>query len=485
VARAERAQGFREPKGRLDHRPLLRDPVVSKWYEAHALRSSLSAEVNLRKLGLFLYRTRLTPKGLVEVARDRPEELRDLLIAYATHLHERKKLDSYIAKTFKGVRDWLLFHNVDFRQFPKLRRAYQAESLSRERIPTPEQLRLILGALSPRGRVCALLMAHSGLRPGTLGNDGGTDGLTLGDFPELRTGGRPEFDLPEGRRAFLVQVPSRLSKTAQGYVTFGTPEAADAILSYLGERQAAGEKLTPASPLVALTALGARNTGEKGAGSFVTTKSVVTGIRKALQSVRPEGVSWRPYVLRSYCSTQLLIGRMDHDTREAILGHDLGVSGRYNLRKRLADHVVEAMRAEYQRAMGALLTARGAEEGRATDDFVRLLLHGLGLPEDTDISGLSEKERAALADQLAKRLGSNGTSASKDPPVAAPADRAVVQRIVQLAEVPSLLELGWSAVMPLDAGRFIVQAPRQVALPDPSAPVRNAVGTPDSSYPRK
>src|SRR5271170_7650768 len=137
-------ESFREPKGRLDHRPLLKDPTVRKWFEAHALRSSLSAEVNLRKLGLFLYRTRLTPKRLVELAKERPEELRDLLIGYATHLHALKKLDSYIAKTQKGVRDWLLFNGVDFRQFPKLRRAYQSESLSRERIPTPEQLRLIL-----------------------------------------------------------------------------------------------------------------------------------------------------------------------------------------------------------------------------------------------------------------------------------------------------------------------------------------------------
>ena len=147
--------------------------------------------MNLRKLGLFLHRTRLSPGRLVEVARDRPEGMRDLLIAHATHLHPLKKLDSYIAKTQKGVRDGLLFNGVDFRQFPKLRRAYLAESLSRERVPTPEQLRLILGALPPRGRVCALLMAHTGLRPGILGNDQGTDGLTLEELPELRLDGRP------------------------------------------------------------------------------------------------------------------------------------------------------------------------------------------------------------------------------------------------------------------------------------------------------
>ena len=458
---------MREPRRRLDHRPLLRDPTVLKWYEAHALRSSLSAEVNLRKLGLFLHRTRLTPAHLVELARSRPEELRDLLIAYATHLHAQKKLDSYVAKTFKGVRDWLLFNGVDFRQFPKLRRAYQAESLSRERIPTPEQLRLILGALPPRGRVCALLMAHSGLRPGALGDDSGTDGLTLGDLPELTIkGGHPRFELPAGRKAFLIEVPSRLSKNAWGYVTFGTPEAADAILSCLGERQAAGETLTTSSPLIALSALGARNTEGKGAGAFVTTKSVVYAIRKAIQSVRPENVRWRPYVLRSYCSTQLLIGRMDHDAREAVLGHDLGVAGRYNLRKRLPEHVIEAMREEYERAMDALLTARGAEEGRATEGFVRLLLRGLGLPEDTDLSGMSEKERAALAEQLSKRLGSDAAavdgSVVKVPPFTPREMTPIVaaQRIVSLAEVPGLLEQGWSAVMPLDEGRFILQSPR-------------------------
>ncbi|MCI4336277.1 MAG: hypothetical protein L3K17_03650 [Thermoplasmata archaeon] len=74
------AEDFREPKGRLDHRSLLKNPAVRKWFEAHALRSSLSAEVNLRKLGLFLYRTRLTPERLVGLAKERPDELRDLLI---------------------------------------------------------------------------------------------------------------------------------------------------------------------------------------------------------------------------------------------------------------------------------------------------------------------------------------------------------------------------------------------------------------------
>ncbi len=333
--------------------------------------------------------------------------------------------------------------------------------MARERIPTPEQLRLILGALPPRGRVCALLMAHSGLRPGALGNDRGTNGLTLGDLPELRFKGKhPRFELPTGRKAFLIQVPSRLSKNAYGYVTFGTPEAADAVLSYLGERQAAGERLTATSPLVALTALGARNTEGKGTGAFVTTKSVVYSIRKAIRSVRPENVRWRPYVLRSYCSTQLLVGRMDRDTREAISGHDLGVAGRYDLRKKLAEHVIEAMREEYERAMEALLTARGAEESCSMGEFVRLLLRGLGLPEGTDLSRMTEVEPAALADQLSKRFGAGAHGAAGAMAPSAPPPGSPDQRIASLTGLPSLLKQGWSAVMRLNESRVILQAPR-------------------------
>ena len=71
----------------------------------------------------------------------------------------------------------------------------------------------------------------------------------------------------------------------------------------------------------------------------------------------------------------------------------------------------------------------------------------------------------SLADLLSKRLvartsdGERGQSTSPEPLETDTSARASVQRIVSLEEVPGLLNQGWSAVMPLDSTRFIVQAP--------------------------
>src|SRR5208337_3179854 len=114
-------------------------------------------------------------------------------------------------------------------------------------------LRRVLDRLSPRGRVMALLMAHSGLRPGVMGGYGGSDGLSLGDLPELKLGRRPSF----GTVPFVIRVPARLSKTRKMYTTFGSQELASALLGYLDERHSQGEPLGPDSPVVTVDSFAA------------------------------------------------------------------------------------------------------------------------------------------------------------------------------------------------------------------------------------
>jgi hypothetical protein len=65
------------------HKVLLKDPQVRRWYDNVSRASELTAEVNLRRLGLFCKRLHLTPLGLLE---KQPHEIHNLLV------EEKRKL---------------------------------------------------------------------------------------------------------------------------------------------------------------------------------------------------------------------------------------------------------------------------------------------------------------------------------------------------------------------------------------------------------
>lgn len=349
------------------HRSLLRDPRVRAWWRERSLRSRLSADTYLRHIGLFCERLRLRPRGLVELARSRPELLRRRLVEFARSQQQRGRLDSYIAKSFEGLRSFLRHQQVPFTGIPVLT-PIRGASLARERVPTPEELDRVLAQLSRRGRVIGLFLSDTGLRPGVLGSYGGEDGLTLADLPEL-TGAPATVTIPTV--PFLIRVPARLSKTRREYLTFGTERLARALEEYFAERIRRGEPLGPQSPVIAPGTLRgcaarSRQTAAFGRG-FLTTKAVTREIHQGLAMVCPEGVTWRPYVLRAYCSTRLLLaegrGLISRDLREAILGHSGGVAARYHVGKRWGPELVEEARRQYRCA--AYLLEPGDPEASA------------------------------------------------------------------------------------------------------------------------
>ncbi|EQD32626.1 integrase/recombinase, partial [mine drainage metagenome] len=263
---------------------------------------------------------------------------------------------------------------VAFDRFPALA-PIRGASLARERVPTPEELQKVLENLTSRGRVIGLFLSDSGVRPGVLGSYGGQDGLTLGDLPELEL--RAD-SVAFGTTPFAIRVPARLSKTRREYLTFGTDRLARDLGRYLGERRGRGEPLGPRSPVIAAgllrgCAARARRDALFGRG-FLTTKAVTQEIRRGLAAVCPDGVTWRPYVLRAYCSTRLLLaegrGWISRDLREAILGHSGGVAARYHVGKRWGSEMLQEARLQYRRASrllepGAL--GAGAEPEGSSD----------------------------------------------------------------------------------------------------------------------
>jgi hypothetical protein len=91
-------------------------------------------------------------------------------------------------------------------------------------------------------------MAFAGLRPQSLGNHDGSDGLMLKDLPEMRVeGSEAVFE----KIPMMVIVRPTLSKARHKYFTFLGSEGCTYIKEYLEARIRSGEQLKPESPLIA------------------------------------------------------------------------------------------------------------------------------------------------------------------------------------------------------------------------------------------
>ena len=433
------------------HRALLSDPRVKSWWEERSLRSRLTADHLLRVLGRTLERLNLTPEKVIVLAKKDPDRLRNLLIRDAAKLKAEGRLDSYIVKLYQGLGTYLRFNRIEFDGIPHLS-PIKGASLVNERVPSPEELGRVLEHLSLRGRVIALFMAHTGVRPGVLGSYQGESGLTLADLPDLKLekGGATFSEVP-----FVVRVPAHLSKTRVAYLTFGSSQLASTFLEYLSERRKGGEPLGPESPVVASNptrgiALRSRKEARYSRG-FLTTKAVIEEIREALQATVPEGVRWRPYVLRAYCSTRLLMaegaGKITHDLREAILGHDTGVAGRYTVGKRWGEELLQEARASYKRAEPYLLTtglpSPSTEEIQREAAILLLRAHDPQKSEEEVRRMVEGKSGEELVDLL-----KGGAPREKRR-----------EKAVPVEDVPKLLEAGWDFVSPLNGSMAVLRAP--------------------------
>jgi hypothetical protein len=437
-----------EKVGRERHKHLLDDARVKGWYDERALRSRLSADTYLRQLGGLCEQLKLDPEGLAKLASKDPDRLHDILVKFAADLKERGRLDSYIAKVFDGLRSWLRARRVEFDQFPRLS-PVRGVSLENEVVPSPDELRAVLynSGLSSRGRSSALFMAHAGLRPGVLGTYQARDGLRLGDIPDLKLGKVPEFsELP-----FAIRVPARLSKTRKLYTTFGTTELSETFLAYLRERVERGEKLGADSPVIAADPLGMARGYAKDTG-FLTTKGIVKELRETLAGRAPEGKRLRPYVLRCYASTRLLLaeasGKIPRDLRESILGHDTGgAAARYHVGKTWGPELLKEARASFKRAEPYLTTNAVAETNEGANRVIRALLAVKKVSKEEadklDIGSMTDSE----LQELFTKLGVG----------AAPAKRS--ERAFLVDDVPKMLDAGWEFVAPLNGSMAVLRSP--------------------------
>ena len=412
-------------------------PKVDAGFREKALRSRLTARQQVRTLGRFCDQFQVDPIQLLTLARKDKSGRKEGLVGYAAELKKRNVQDAYIEGIFGTLKSWLRSNQVRFEDDELFPRLAVTRSVREERIPTSDGLRQILAHLSSRGRVCALLMAHSGLRPGVIGHYDGTDGLRLEDLPELDPATLEFHKLP-----FRILVPARLSKNHASFNTFGSAELASAVVAYLRERRDRfREKLAAESPLVSV----ARQVKFTGGGGmeekryepkFVTGLNIGNDLRTALRRVFPIGTP-RPYCLRSYFSSQMFVAEGNHRIsatyREAMMGHTSGIDSVYNVRK--GDHLVEDLRKAYAAAEEFLTTqqapARDVETKRILDRMASLL----GLNRDD------------LVQRLATMVGESSGERDSPAPSLPPRSGKRAEQIVRpMTELKTLLGQGYRFV---------------------------------------
>jgi hypothetical protein len=424
---------------RARYRHLLEDPDVSRWYRNLSRGSVVTAGVYLRRLGWFCSSRGTDPKGLLRLG-DR--ELEDMLMDTVGELEERGRAGGYVKTVVKAVRSWLAHNHRQLAVRIRIRGAEETPTLREERVPTKPELLRILMAGNRKTRAACALLAFSGLRLEVLGNYRGTDGLRLRDLPELRVeGGKVRFE----KVPAMVVVREELSKAGHRYLTFLCEEGCRYLAEYLEERAGRGEELGPDSPVIT-----PRYSGKP----FVTTTKISDAIRKAM---RRAGFRWRPYVLRAYFDTQLMVaenaGRVIRDYRQFWMGHKGDMEARYTTNKhRLPPEVIEDMRGAYARCQEYLQTAQPEPSpDRMREEVRRQLLLIAGFTQDQigglDLAGMPDEEFQAMVRRKLLSAAQNG---------------APRQRVVPARELDRYLEKGWEFVAALPEGRVVLRPPAGV-----------------------
>ena len=178
------------------------------------------------------------------------------------------------------------------------------------------------------------------------------------------------------------------------------------LQNYLIERIRSGETITKDSAIITAAKLGFRGK------QHITAINVGDLMRNA---IRNAGFNWRPYVLRAYFDSRLLLAQderlIQRDYRQFFMGHVGDIEHRYTVNKgRLSEDMVDSMRMAYEKSCKYLETERkGLTEDEVEKKFRTQLLLMTGFSEqeiqDKNLLNLNAEEITRMARE--KLLGMN------------------------------------------------------------------------------
>ena len=414
---------------------LLTDKNLKRWFDNVSRGSEVTADVYLRRLGHLCNDLKITPQQFLEM---KEEQLYELFLDIVSRMEHEGHSGSYIQSQLKAIKSWLVHNKIEVRGKIKIRGVQETPTLKDERVPTKPELKRIFLAGDKKTRVACALIAHAGLRPEVLGHYRGNDGLTLRDLPDLKIENQTVEIL---KTPIMIIVRRQLSKAGHQYFTFLGEEACSYLKDYLEMRIRKGEELGPNSAVI---------TPKQRIKAFIRTSNIGDAIRDC---VRKAGFPWRPYVLRSYFDTQLMLaeskGLVLRDYRGFWMGHKGDIENRYTTNKqRLPASVVEDMRVAYARSEEFLQTRVNEEtsEEKLRGSFRRQLLSVAGFGKDEidgmDVLSVSEEELQSLVRK--KLVGIPSSDNSK-------------QKVVTVDEANGYLAKGWEYVAKLSNNKVVIK----------------------------
>ena len=417
---------------------LLKNEKVRRWYENLNAKSYLTATTWLRTLGLYCELEKTSPDKILE-SMNKPD-FRDKFADFVRKMEREGKAGSYIIRYKKVLRSFGRFNNKNVELNINIANDHLSPTIENERVPNKDELSRLLRKATSRGRVSISLMAFAGLRPESLGNYEGTDGLRLKDIKGLRLIENIDFE----KIPVMVSVKSMLSKARHQYFSFLGEEGVTYIKEYLEERRRQGEELDYDSPLLQFDnkkAYARKN-------ALLRTTLITRDIRDAIQGA---GLKMRPYVLRAYFSTALDIaeskGLISHPWRQFIMGHKGDIEARYSTNKRLPPDMIEEMRESYRKCLKFIETRiSDVSEDNAKLFLQQQLLSAVGYKQEEidkiDLSVISNEDfQQLLRDKVAGAMSDNGAK----------------QKVIPVSDIEQYISDGYDFEAVLPNGKAVMR----------------------------
>ncbi|MGP6240159.1 site-specific integrase [Cuniculiplasma sp. SKW4] len=439
--------------GRERYGYLLKDKDISRWKHSVDAGSTITGDVYLRRMGSFCVEMGKTPQ---ELLRMKDKALVDLIDDYVIKREKMGNAGSYIGNTIKAVKSWLTFNGINLPRKIKIKDVEAAPTLINEGIPTQEELRKIFAAGDSRERTACALVAFSGVRIGVLGNYKGSDGLKIKDIPDLIV---DRESVSFKRIPAQVIVRKELSKANNRYFTFIGREGCMYLENYLIERIRSGEELTPESAVITPAKLKIRTK------QHISSVNIGDLMRNA---IRNAGFTWRPYVLRAYFDSRLLMAQdsrlITRDYRTFFMGHVGDIEHRYTLNKgRLSDDLIEAMRNAYEKSTKYLETDhKGLSEEEVEDKFRKQLLLMAGFSEEE----IKEKNMLTMTAEEITKLARDKLLGMGKPDISSQIKKDMEelskthkQKVVSIDLIEEYINNGFVVKMALGNDKAIVELP--------------------------